>query len=57
MQIKGDAVDVQGPKGKMSVAVPRGISFEQKDGTWSRSATRNSIARCTGWRERSWPTR
>src|SRR5215475_2351401 len=25
-------VDVQGPKGKLSVAVPRGVSFEQKDG-------------------------
>jgi len=25
-------VDVQGPKGKLSLAVPRGISFEQKDG-------------------------
>jgi large subunit ribosomal protein L6 len=27
-----DKIDVQGPKGKMTVAVPRGISFEQKDG-------------------------
>jgi large subunit ribosomal protein L6 len=26
-------VDVQGPKGKMSVPIPRGIRFEQKDGT------------------------
>ena len=25
-------IDVQGPKGKLSLAVPRGISFEQKDG-------------------------
>jgi large subunit ribosomal protein L6 len=25
-------VDVQGPKGKLSIAVPRGIKFEQKDG-------------------------
>ena len=25
-------VDVQGPKGKLSVAVPHGVSFEQKDG-------------------------
>src|SRR5580658_4132112 len=33
IQIKSDAVEVQGPKGKMSVAVPRGIAFEQKDGT------------------------
>jgi len=33
VQIKDGSVDVQGPKGKMSVAVPRGIQFEQKDGT------------------------
>lgn len=26
-------MDVQGPKGKMTVAVPAGIKFEQKDGT------------------------
>src|ERR1700735_4870114 len=32
IQIKEDSVDVQGPKGKMHVPVPRGISFEQKDG-------------------------
>src|SRR5882672_7402528 len=25
-------IDVQGPRGKMTIAVPRGISFEQKDG-------------------------
>jgi large subunit ribosomal protein L6 len=33
IQIKDGAVDVQGPKGKMSITLPRGISFEQKDGT------------------------
>ena len=33
IQIKDGAVDVQGPKGKMNVPVPRGIFFEQKDGT------------------------
>lgn len=27
-----DQIDVQGPKGKLSVAIPRGISFEQKEG-------------------------
>ena len=27
-----EKVDVQGPKGKLSVAIPRGISFEQKEG-------------------------
>jgi large subunit ribosomal protein L6 len=33
IQIKPDAVDVQGPKGKMHVRVPGGIRFEQKDAT------------------------
>jgi large subunit ribosomal protein L6 len=33
VQIKPDVVELQGPKGKMSVAVPRGIRFEQKDST------------------------
>jgi large subunit ribosomal protein L6 len=28
----GASVEVQGPKGKLSVLVPRGIRFEQKDG-------------------------
>ena len=27
-----DKIDVQGPKGKLSVVIPTGISFEQKDG-------------------------
>jgi large subunit ribosomal protein L6 len=33
VQISAVSVDVQGPKGKMSVPIPRGIRFEQKDGT------------------------
>ena len=33
IQIKESAVEVQGPKGKIQIAVPRGIHFEQKDGT------------------------
>jgi len=33
VQIKDGVVDVQGPKGKMNVALPNGITFEQKDGT------------------------
>jgi len=33
IQIKDGAVEVQGPKGKMSVPLPKGIRFEQKDGT------------------------
>jgi large subunit ribosomal protein L6 len=30
--VAADKIDVQGPKGRLSVAVPRGVSFEQKDG-------------------------
>ena len=30
--VAADKIDVQGPKGKMSVLVPKGVSFEQKDG-------------------------
>jgi large subunit ribosomal protein L6 len=33
VQLKEGAVEVQGPKGKMTVRVPQGIHFEQKDGT------------------------
>jgi large subunit ribosomal protein L6 len=33
IQIKDGVVDVQGPKGKMTINVPRGIHFEQKDST------------------------
>jgi large subunit ribosomal protein L6 len=30
--LQSGKIDVQGPKGKLSFAVPHGISFEQKDG-------------------------
>src|ERR1700704_6411274 len=30
--MQGGKIDVQGPKGKLSVPLPRGITFEQKDG-------------------------
>ncbi len=30
--VAADKIEVQGPKGKMNVLVPRGVSFEQKDG-------------------------
>src|SRR5271167_2135629 len=30
--MQGGKVDVQGPKGKLSFAIPHGITFEQKDG-------------------------
>jgi large subunit ribosomal protein L6 len=33
VQISAAAVEVQGPKGKMSVPMPRGIRFEKKDST------------------------
>ena len=32
VQLSAAAVDVQGPKGKLHVPLPRGIRFEQKDG-------------------------
>jgi large subunit ribosomal protein L6 len=32
VQVSAASVEVQGPKGKMNVALPRGIRFEQKDG-------------------------
>jgi len=32
VQVGEAAVDIQGPKGKLRVAVPRGIRFEHKDG-------------------------
>jgi large subunit ribosomal protein L6 len=32
VQVTPAAIEVQGPKGKMKVPVPRGIRFEQKDG-------------------------
>ena len=35
--LQSDKVDVQGPKGKLSVPVPRGITFEQKDGVLTAS--------------------
>jgi large subunit ribosomal protein L6 len=30
--MQADKIDVQGPKGKLTIPVPHGISFEQKDG-------------------------
>jgi large subunit ribosomal protein L6 len=35
VQVQAESVDVQGPKGKMSVRVPHGIRFETKDGVLS----------------------
>ncbi len=32
VQLGSGAVEVQGPKGKLRIPLPRGISFEQKDG-------------------------
>src|SRR5213079_1868413 len=32
IQLGADAVEVQGPKGKLRIRVPAGIRFEQKDG-------------------------
>jgi large subunit ribosomal protein L6 len=33
VEVREDAVEVQGPKGKMTVQVPHGIRFERKDST------------------------
>ncbi len=33
VQVSPSAVEVQGPKGKLTVPLPPGIKFEQKDGT------------------------
>jgi large subunit ribosomal protein L6 len=33
VKVAGDAVEVQGPKGKLRQAVPPGITFAQEDGT------------------------
>jgi large subunit ribosomal protein L6 len=30
--LRGNYVDVQGPKGKLTLGIPQGITFEQKDG-------------------------
>jgi large subunit ribosomal protein L6 len=35
IQIGSAAIEVQGPKGKLSVRIPQGIRFEQKNGTLS----------------------
>jgi large subunit ribosomal protein L6 len=43
--LQGGKVDVQGPRGKLSVPVPQGITFEQKDGVLTASrATENHRA-------------
>jgi large subunit ribosomal protein L6 len=45
VQIRPDAVDVQGPKGKMTVPLPHGIHFEQKDNVLTaKRATENHRA-------------
>lgn len=31
VNLRGNYVDVQGPKGKMTLGIPQGITFEQKD--------------------------
>ena len=57
IQIRPAAVEVQGPKGKMNVPVPRGIRFEQKDGTLiAMRETDEHPRRCTVWRALWSPT-
>src|SRR5258708_20093294 len=43
--LKGREVEVQGPKGKLNVGVPHGITFEQKDGVlFAKRATEDHRA-------------
>jgi large subunit ribosomal protein L6 len=45
VQIRPEAVEVQGPKGKMTVPLPHGIHFEQKDNVLTaKRATENHRA-------------
>ncbi len=45
VQIRPEAVEVQGPKGKMTVPLPHGIHFEQKDNILTaKRATENQRA-------------
>jgi ribosomal protein L6P/L9E len=53
--LQASQVDVQGPKGKLTVPLPHGITFEQKDGVLC--APPKTTARCTGWLALWWPTR
>ena len=55
--VASDKIDVQGPKGKLSLAVPRGISFEQKDGVLNVKRDRTITARFTDSLARWSPTR
>ena len=57
IQVKDGAVEVQGPKGKMNVRVPRESASSRKTARSSPSATPKSTARCTDSRARSSPTR
>src|ERR1700680_3469970 len=42
--MQGGKIDVQGPKGKLSFAIPAGISFEQKDaGLLARGLVANAV--------------
>ena len=46
VQIQPKSVEVQGPKGKLTVPLPGGITFEQKDGILTaKRATEDHRAR------------
>ncbi len=58
VKVATDAVEVQGPKGKLRQLLPPGIVFSQEDGTSSpgSSATTTSCGSSTAWRGAWLPT-
>ena len=59
VKIAGDAVEVQGPKGKLRQALPPGIVFAQDRRRARReaaSARMPSWGSSTAWRAAWWPT-
>ena len=52
IQIAPDAVEVQGPKGKMNVNLPRGITLEQKGAELHAIRESTTKPRCMAWRAR-----
>ena len=60
VKVVDDAVEVQGPKGKLRQVFPAGINFELADGTLRRQAVDRGSRRwrsSTAWRAAWSPTR
>src|ERR1700730_9023026 len=47
--LDGGRIDVQGPKGKLSVPLPHGITFEQKDGVLTAIRATEEHRELHGW--------